>query len=105
MGIRVAPGGSAPREAGGGRGGDRGESVMQGLASGRDRARKKVEKFRNLRVSSSFGFTRRAGFVRLAQPLGFVRLRGDSNSRRTSGRPKARRWEFYPISAALTTTI
>jgi hypothetical protein len=59
-------------------------------------------------VLGPFGFTRHVGFVRLAQPLGSVRLRGDSNSATAPPRPARGSTDdgnFYPISAALATAI
>jgi hypothetical protein len=50
---------------------------------------------------------RQVGFVRLVQLFGFVRLGGDSILRplRRGGSTLDGRWEFYPISASLTTSI
>ncbi len=99
MGIRVAPAGSLPaKRAGQG-------AVIAAKASCKARRRPgssaedKAEKFRN---------PAGLGFVRLAQPLGFARLRGDlkfPDGPAATGPRLNGRWEFYPISVALTISI
>jgi hypothetical protein len=83
VGIPVAPAGSATREAGRGRGGDRGEASCTARQRPGSSAQDKVVQFRNpaglgfVRSAQALGFV---GFVRSAQRLKFVRLRGDLSS-------------------------
>ena len=69
-----------------------------------DRQKPKLLKFNEVLGS---GCALHVGLVRLAQPLGFVRLGGGSNSptARSDGPGRNGRWEFYPISDEMTNAI